>query len=228
MDNETLKDIIIDEVEYNKQETLQEEKGLIDVFEPASQSDNNPDVVLLSPEQLSGDEPLTDEKKKLAAALAAARELGIIEDESPQSAETLANTSDALIEQVRQDYQTGTGQLLPEEGNENSLDRKAARFSGNVSRVLDNLVDKVGIGTDTALRVWSQKAFDYIEEQWPSTSFLRPAAEKLVEVLDEKVIGIVVSGARKIAEKVKSAVESATEKVKVTVRKVSDFIKGLF
>lgn len=228
MDNEQLKDIIIDASDSALLKTQQEEKELVDVFESAAVPEKTPDVTLLSPEQLSSDEPLTDEKKKFAAALAAAQSMGIIEDESPQSPETLADTSDSLIEQLRQDYQTGTGKLLPEEGNENSLDRKAARFSGNVGRVLDGIVDKVGTGTNIALRVWAQKAFDIIEEKWPSTSFFRPAAEKIVEVLEDKVVNKVVVGAKKIAEKVKSAVEVATEKVKSTVRKVSEFIKGLF
>ncbi len=228
MDNEQLKDIIIDESDLALLKTQQEEKELVDVFESATLPEETPDVTLLSPEQLSGDEPLTDEKYKFAAALAAAQSMGIIEDESPQSPETLADTSDSLIEQLRQDYQTGTGILLPEEAYENALDRKAARFSGNLGRVLDSLVNKIGLAIKTTLSHWSKSAIDYIEEQLPGASRFRPAAEKIVEVLEDKVVKTVVVGAKKIADKVKSAVEVATAKVKTAARKVSDFIKGLF
>lgn len=225
MDIEELKDIIVDDCEVIV--PIEQTGDAIESLDVPS-TVPGPETELIKAEQLDGNEPLTPEKKKLAAALAAAQELGIIEDEQPYEATTLAETSDRILEDLRIDYQTGTGALTPEEAYESSLDRKAARFVANVNRIIDSFVDRVGEHAHVSIQVWAQQALDWVEEQWPQTGAFRPAAEHIVEVLDYKVVPFIIAGARKIAERVKDAVSSGTEKVKVAAKRVTDFVKGLF
>ena len=229
MDIEELKDIIVDDCEeITPLDKSDSDHEFIDVVPAVTESNENPETVILTKEQLEGDEPLTPEKKKLAAALAAAQELGIIDEEQPFSPSTLAETSDKLIEELRAEYQTGTGALSPEDAYEDSLDRKAARFVANTNNIIDQLVDRIGTHAHVGIQVWAHQALDWIEEQWPETTAFRPAAEHILEVLDHKVVPYIVEGARKIADRVKEAVSASAEKVKVAARKVTDFIKGLF
>ncbi len=229
MDNEELKDIIVDDCEVVaplSPDTL--DGGVGEIIAEVPEAIVMPEAELVSKEQLEGNEPLTLEKKTLAAAIAAARELGIIEDEEPYSPATLAETADKIIEDLRLEYQAGTGEISPEEAYEDGLDRKAARFTANMHRVVDQLVERVGTTASVSIRIWADKAFDWVEEQWPETRAFRPAAEKVVEVLDHKVVPAIVVGAQKIADKVKVAITAGVEKVKTAAKKVTDFVKGLF
>lgn len=233
MDIEHLKDIIIDDNDtVSSIEQLKNDIDIADALKQVPHVEEGAKTELLTAEQLAGDEPLTDEKKKLAAALAAAEELGIIEAEKPMTASTLASTSDSLVEELRGDYQVGSGQIFPEEAHENALDRQASRLTGNIGNMLDRMVDNIGHAADVTIKVWADRAFDWIEEQWPETQAFRPAAEKVVEILDEKVVPVIVEGARKVAAKVKDAVARAAETVKATAKKVGEkvtgFLKGLF
>lgn len=229
MDNEQLKDIIIDDCEdLDTLESMNPETDPGEILESVPAPAETPETVILTPEQLAGDEELTPEKKKLAAALAAAKELGIIEDKEPETATTLANNSDKIVEDLRQDYKVGTGQITAEEAYENGLEREAARFTGNVGKMLDRMVETLGHATHATIRVWADKAFEWVEEQWPEARALRPAMEKVVEVLDYKVVPAIVEGARKIATKVKTAVEKTVEKVKTTAKQVADKISSFF
>ncbi|MBQ6750156.1 MAG: hypothetical protein IJR02_05230 [Bacteroidaceae bacterium] len=168
-----------------------------------------------------GDKQNLDMEKLIAAALAIAKEMGVLPVEMPDFVpSTLASIADEVYTRIKVAYQTSEGVIDLTEATDILIDAAASRVIPVLMPIVDNAID-------TGLPVVLEEASMALASVFPPAGVLVPYVPMVANFLKEPAKQLVHKGVNMLKEGAKVIVKTATKTILKAGQKIGRVLTSL-